>query len=572
MRLLAFLRKKWQTFQWPLISDTKRSVYYGVKYHDHNIPNHLAAGTVWGAWVRIQNTGNNSWRLHHKEGKRIDLIVLCGNVLVGTYCMPHSEVRPGDLVTIHFPLHVPSVIGLHEIQLDLVEQGVARFSENGVIPLEIGLYADSVSISPSCKLYEQAARINPWYYQPTQGIHKSVCGPPFPLFVSRAKGCHVWDLEDNQYIDYTMGWGSILLGYADTRIQNAISEALTSAGVLPFPHPVEMEVSEMLTEDIPCAEMVVFGKNGSDVCTLAARLARLFTGKTIILYSGYHGWQDFWVEQEGFAMSGVPDRPKRLIHRFKFNDLDDFLHFFDKYHGDIAAVMLEPSGPFESIQGPTQDASRDFLGAIASITRKTGALMIFDEIVTGYRYPTGSVQKAKGIIPDLTCLGKALGSGMPLSALVGRAHIFQRCMENTLYGPTFKGEVYSLAAAKAAIQIYRREPVAKYVWNYGTKLKNGINALCKKVNTPVQCLGPPFRMGMIFNDPNPERLRMKRTLYQQELLKAGVITYNGIMLPSYAHDERVMALTFDAVGNALEKISSAESKNTFHQHLEIPLL
>ncbi len=180
-------------------------------------------------------------------------------------------------------------------------------------------------------------------------------------------------------------------------------EALDAAAVLAFPHPLEIAVAHMLTEAIPCAEMVVFGKNGSDVCTVAARLARAFTGKKTILYSGYHGWQDFWAEQAGFAATGIPDRPEPLIHHFKFNNLPDFMRLYQRYRDDLAAVMLEPSGPGESSQGPGQDAARDFLAAIAQAAREAGALLIDDEMMTGYRYASGSVQRATGVIPDLTC-------------------------------------------------------------------------------------------------------------------------------------------------------------------------
>jgi glutamate-1-semialdehyde aminotransferase len=486
--------------------------------------------------------------------------------------MPQAEVHPGERVTVYFPLRLPCSIGAHELQLELVEQQVTLFTDQGVEPLKLILWVDPAPVSRSAVLYEAAARIAPWYYQPTQGVGHSVDGRNFPLFISRAKGCYVWDLEGRQYVDYIMGWGCALLGYAEERVQEAVREALDMAAVVPLPHPLEIEVAQMLTQDIPCAEMVVFGKNGSDVCTVAARLARVFTGKHTILYSGYHGWQDFWAEQAGFPATGIPDRQERLIHPFKFNDLSDFMRLYQRYRHDLAAVMLEPSGPGESIQGPVHDADREFLAGLAQATQDAGALLIYDEIITGYRYPSGSVQRATGVIPDLTCLGKALSAGMPLSALVGRAHIFQRSMHNTHYGPTFRGEVYSLAAAKAAIQIYRREPVAEYVWDYGIRLQQGINRLCQHLGIAAACMGPPFRMALAFQEPDAERLRLKRTLCQQELLRAGVITYNGVILPSYAHDDEVLHMTLEAVGLALEKVGTATREDAFHRYLEIPLL
>jgi glutamate-1-semialdehyde 2,1-aminomutase len=550
----------------------KTSQTYGVYYHGHNIPHRIPVNTIIGAWACLENCGERTWQLYHPEGKRVDLIIRCDGMVFATHLMPRPEVHPGERVTIYFPLHLPCDSGVHELQLELVEQNVTFFTDQGVEPLKVTLLVEPAPVSRSAALYEQAAQIAPWYYQPTRGVGHSGDGRRFPLFISKAKGCYLWDLEGQQYIDYIMGWGCALLGYAEDRVQKAIREVLDSAAVVPFPHPLEIDVAHMLTEDIPCAEMVVFGKNGSDVCTVAARLARAFTGKRTILYSGYHGWQDFWAEQAGFATTGIPERPERLIHHFKFNTLSDFMRLYQQYRDDLAAVMLEPSGPGESIQGPVQDADREFLAALAQATQDAGALLIYDEIMTGYRYPSGSVQRATGVIPDLTCLGKALSAGMPLSALVGRAHIFQRSMHNTHYGPTFRGEIYSFAAAKAAIQIYRSEPVAEYVWDYGTRLKQGVNRLCQQLGIAAACVGPPFRMALAFNEPDAERLRLKRTLYQQELLKAGVITYGGVMLPSYSHGDHVLKSTFEAVGLGLERVGVAEREDTFHRALEIPLL
>ncbi len=545
---------------------------YGVAYLEHNIPDRLPARTVLGARVLLENTGQKTWALHHPEGKRVDLVVLCGAEVWATHHLPRALVHPGERVAVHFPLQVPAVSGRYDLRFDLVEQGVTRFEAQGVRPLALTLHAEATPVPRSVELYEEAARTTPWHYQPARGIQRGVDGRTYPLFIERARGCHVWDTEGRQYIDYIMGWGCALLGYNEPRIQQAIVAAMGCAPVVPLPHPLEVEVTRILVEDIPCAEMAIFGKNGSDVCTVAARVARVFTGRHIILFSGYHGWQDWWVEQAGFAATGVPERPRPLIHRFRFNDLDDFTRLYAAHRHELAAVMLEPSGPAEGVGGPLQDADRDFLAALAAMTREAGALLIFDEIMTGFRYPGGSVQKATGVVPDLACFGKALGGGMPLSAFVGRAHILRRAMEHTHYGPTYRGEVYSLAAARAALEIYRREPVADHVWRFGSQLKQGVNALCAELGVAAALTGPPFRMGLSFDEPDPDRLSLKRTLYQQELLKSGVITYDGVMLPSFAHDDAILAITLAAIRGALGTVARAERERDFDRYLELPPL
>jgi glutamate-1-semialdehyde 2,1-aminomutase len=545
---------------------------YDVRYGRHNIPDQLKGGTIFGARITLENTGDMPWCRDDPQKSPIDLVIKLNSRVAGTYKMPRTRVEPGGQTTVCFPLKVPRKTGSHEVQFELVAQGVAWFSEMGILPLTTKLVSHSPNDSSVQESLEVASGLNPWNYRPTGGIERGSEGMSFPLLVSKAKGCYLWDQADRRYADYIMAWGSTILGYAEDRIQKAIGSVLEMPPLTPFPSVLEMDVTRMLTEDIPCAEMVVFGKNGSDVCTVAARLARVYTGKRVILCCGYHGWQDFWVEADGFAVTGVPDRPEQLIHRFRFNDKDDFFRLFKRFKGDLAAVMLEPSGPGESVQGPEQDVDEGFLAALAEAARSVGALLVFDEIITGYRYPGGSVQKATGIVPDLTCLGKAIASGMPLAALVGRAHIFEQGMERTHYGPTFKGEIYSFAAAKEAIKIYRSEPVFETVWEYGKKLKNEINRLCADTRVNASCKGPPFRMAIIFNEMESGRLRLERTLYIQELLKQGITTYNGIMLPSYAHDALVLDETVQAIGEALERVARAERQNDFERHLEIPLL
>ena len=567
-RLLKVIRSRISRIT-PHLDGSKQ---YGVKYVECRIPTTVIAKSTYSALLCLENIGNFPWQRYHPQGKRVNVIVRFDDQVISTISLPRDRVLPGEQVTLHFPLRIPESTGSHEITIDLVEQDVTWFADQGVKLFKQALTVSQVVLSDTARIFDLSNRINPWHYQPSQSIHRSREGTPFPLFVTKAKGCYVWDSEHRQYIDYIMGWGSSLLGYADERVQSAVRDVLDTAALAPFPYPLEMEVAQMLTEDIPCAEMVVFGKNGSDVCTVAARLARAYTGKRIILCSGYHGWQDFWVERMGFTVTGIPDRPQPLIHAFKFNDLADFRRLYQTYRNDLAAVMLEPAGPAQSIQGHFQDADRKFLAKLAQATRAAGALLIFDEIVTGYRYPSGSVQKATGVIPDLTCLGKAIAAGMPLSALVGRTHIFQRSMAQTHYGPTFKGEMYSFAAAKAAIAIYRAEPITEFVWDYGTRLRQGINTLCREVGVDAHCMGPPFRIGIVFNDPDPERLQLKRTLYHQELLKAGVITYNGIMLPSYAHNDAVLTQTLEAIRSALSTLAIATKQDNFHQLMEMPLL
>jgi glutamate-1-semialdehyde 2,1-aminomutase len=232
---------------------------------------------------------------------------------------------------------------------------------------------------------------------------------------------------------------------------------------------------------------------------------------------------------------------------------------------------MSRSGPASDPTGPLQGADPRFLASLADAAREAGALLVFDEILTGFRHEGGSVQRATGVVPDLTCLGKALGAGYPLSALAGRRAVMEAAMGRTHYGPTFRGEIYSLAAARAALAIYASEPVAERVGAHGEALRAAIDEACAALQLPASCTGPPFRMAIHFRDADPLRQRLQRALFHQEMLKGGVITYDGFMLPSDAHDARALEQTAAAARSALETIATARDEDRLEERLEIPL-
>lgn len=546
---------------------------YGADYLEHSIPERLKNGVTYGVRLTLKNTGALTWCARPPDGHRVDVLVFVDDTLLNVLQLPQAEVPPGQRVTLHFPFRAHDAEGPHRVRVELVHQGVTRFGDQGVEPWNIDVYVVPAPWTETVRLFELERKHNPWHYDPLTGITQSRDGHPFPLFISRAKGCRAWDAEGNEFLDYTMGWGSTILGHADDRIQEAVRRMLDSGSVLPFPHPVEMEVSRMLIEDFPSNDMVVFGKNGSDVCTIASRLARVVTRKKTILSCGFHGWQDFALDYFSFEDCGIPYRDERCLHKFTFNDRAGFLALYERHKDDLAAVMIEPAGPLiDDLVGLGGEADVEFLQTIADAARKVNALLIFDEIVTGFRYPQGSVQKATGVIPDLTCLGKALASGMPLSALLGPYRIFLEHFHKTHFCPTFRGEVYSLAAARAAIGIYRSEPVAEHIWRYGQALRRGIHDVCGQVGVAGECTGPPFRMQFIFREPNGARRQLKRTLLMQELLKQRIITVTGMMLPSYAHDDDALQQTIAAFAKALEVVAHADRHDTLDRAIEIPLL
>ena len=554
----------------PTVPDQHEGPRYGVAYRAHNLVERGPTQARFSVWLELENRGTKVWQRAPREGQPVEIAIYLDGELLPTVRLPVEEVRPGERVSVHAVVRSPATPGRHELKVDLVEQNVTFFEQQGVAPLVTSFETFEAPTTRTAQLMERALESNYFFSVPTQMVSWRRDGGTYPLFARSARGCRITDVEGRDYIDYVMGWGCALLGHAHERITGAVREALIGGGVLSLPHHLEMEVTDALCAAIPCAEMVVFGKNGSDVCTAAVRLARACTGRHKLLVCGYHGWQDWHVEKWGFAATGVPDRPTPLIVPFAFGDAEGFVRLMEQHRGEVAGVMLEPAGPIEGLNGPVRDGDPSFLRTVAEVTRRQGALLIFDEIITGFRYRGGSVQQATGIVPDLACLGKALSAGMPLSALVGRRDLFRAGMERIYFGPTFKGEVYSFAAARAALAIYAEQDVPAQVWDHGERLRRGIDERCRAAGVAAEVIGPPFRMVLRFAASDPARVVLMRTLLQQELVRAGVLTYKGFMLPSLAHDDDALEQALQAYDGALRLLARAIREDQFVRYLEVP--
>jgi len=543
-----------------------------VRHVGDDLPQRVPPGRVFPVRLELENTGSQTWHASSPLGDHVGLAVHWDGAVVANHVLPRPEVHSGERVVLHFAVEAPLAPGKHVLALKLVRYQVAVFEDRGAESLAREIEVEVAPVERNARLWAGLQRVDPWHYIPTRGIAAARDGTPLPVFVERAQGCHLWDASGRRYVDYTMGWGSVLLGYAHPEVRAALVRCAETGPTLAWPQPVEIEVAERLCEDFPGAEMVCFAKNGSDACTFAARMARVFTGRKTILFSGYHGWQDFWVEQVGFERTGVPPREPPQIQRFPFHDLDSFRTLLERHRADLAAVFVEPSPWAGNGLGFEPDTDPLFLRTVASLTRGAGALLVLDEIVTGYRYPEKSAGAAKGVVADLTCLGKAIASGSPLAAVAGRAEIFKSALPRTFYAATFHAEAHSLAAARASIDVYRREPVARHVWDYGARLRRGIEGLVAELGVAAEMWGPPFRMNLRFTRADPSILLRERTLLQQELLRAGVTTINGIMLPCWAHDEEALRTTLEAWGRALEVVGRAAERGSWDDLLEIPPL
>lgn len=365
----------------------------------------------------------------------------------------------------------------------------------------------------------------------TQTFSKSKTQYPLgvsPFYIQKAKGSKVYDIDGNEYIDFISALGSISLGYNDQDVLNAVKSQLEEGTIFSLPHPIEVLVAEKMIEIIPCAEMVRFGKNGSDATAGAVRIARGYTKRDYVAVCGYHGWQDWYIGSTPRNL-GVPKATQELTLKFEYNNIESLNKLFEKYPNQIACVIMEVM----NFEHPKDD----FLNKVKELTHKNGAILVFDEMVTGFRYSLGGAQELFGVAPDLATFGKGMANGYPVSAVVGKAE-YMRILEEAFFSFTFGGETLSLAASLATMTKIQKEPVIETIRKTGQKLLTGIGKIIDENELGDICSigGDPKWTILSIKDTEKYNSWTIKTLFMQEMLKRGILTL-GSHETTYAHTD-----------------------------------
>ncbi len=365
-----------------------------------------------------------------------------------------------------------------------------------------------------------------------QTFSKSITQYPYgvsPYFVAKAQGGRLWDVDGNEYIDFINGLAAITLGYNDPDVNDAVQRQVEEGSIFSLSHPLEFKVAEKVVEMVPCAEMVRFGKNGSDATSGAVRIARACTGRDHVAVCGYHGWQDWYIGST-LRNLGVPEATKALTHTFHYNDSGSLQSLLEKSKGKFAAVILEPMNIYDPIPG--------FLEEVQQLTHEHGALLIFDETITGFRFANGGAQEYFGIVPDLATFGKGLANGYPLSVVTGKEKYMQ-AMEEIFFSFTFGGETLSLAAALATMTKLQEHPVTKTLYKIGNILGNGVRRLIisHHVEHIFSFQGNPSWSFLLIQDVEPYSQWQIKTLFLQEMFSRGILTLGSHNI-CYAHTEK----------------------------------
>lgn len=383
-----------------------------------------------------------------------------------------------------------------------------------------------------------------------------------PGFIIKGKGSRVWDPDGNEFLDWGMGLRSVCLGHAYQPVLDAVQEQLALGSNFTRPSVIEADIAEMLVGLIPSAEMVKFAKNGSDVTTAAVKLARAYTGRDIVVRCAEQPFFSVndWFIGDTACNAGIPQAIQDLTKRFSYNDISSLEDILDQYQGKVACVILEPS----SLEHPRDG----FLEKVRELTVKHGIVLIFDEMISGFRWHQSGAQAYYGVTPDLSTFGKAIANGFALSALVGKREIMELGglrhdkPRVFLLSTTNGGETHALAAARTTIELLKDGTIVKQNWAKGKQLVEGFNAIATELGiaNQVKMLGVECSPYQVFMDRNGAVDLSLRTLYLQEMIKQGVlIPYISI---AGSHTDSDISQTLEASRNALMVVKQALDKGS----------
>jgi glutamate-1-semialdehyde 2,1-aminomutase len=404
------------------------------------------------------------------------------------------------------------------------------------------------------------------------------------IYVKQGRGARIVDLDDNRYVDYRMGYGPGILGYADPRVDAAAREGMEVGGVFALSTLRELSVAEKISRMVPAAELVRFSNSGTEAVMAGLRLARAYTGKDnyIILEGGYHGLFDaamWYTPMESWSQSGepeikpysegVPVTTRSLAHFVQANDANQLEEVFRRHAGRIACMLIEP------IMGNCLGiaAEPEYLRIARSLCDKYGVVMLIDEVKTGFRVARGGVQELYGVKADLCTFAKAVANGYPISVLAGREEIMRKIGKGVAHGGTYTAHSVSLAAAEKTLEILEETDALERIADYGTRLRQGMHAILGARGIAHSFVGHPSMSGLYFAKDPPRNYRAwKNSDYSFYDAMAKVLHDEGVLCEpdsrepwfiSAAHDDSCLADTlkgFEIAVDTTLRTSGASQK------------
>lgn len=369
----------------------------------------------------------------------------------------------------------------------------------------------------SLALFERAREVIPGGISGIRSPENFVEGD-YPLFLAGGSGAYVTDVDGNSYLDMLLGYGPIILGHACPEVDRAVADRIDAGFCLNLPQPVQVELAERLVALVPSAEQVMLFKTGSDATSAAIRLARAHSGRAKVLRCGYHGWHDWCLVDD----PGVPRDISANVVQFAYNRPDQLEDLLKRHRGEVAAIIMTPVG--HDFDAQIEVPAPGFLESARALADEYEAVLIFDEVRTGFRLRAGGAQELYGVLPDLTALGKAMSNGYPVSALVGRRDVMMAA-QSTFISSTYFPNGLSMAAATAALDILQREKVLDQIEAAGRELAAGLESIVAETGLPVT-LSPYPQMPFLHFDPRLDANQAaRRDRFYGTLARKGIFAH-----------------------------------------------
>ncbi|MBM3279553.1 MAG: aminotransferase class III-fold pyridoxal phosphate-dependent enzyme [Candidatus Handelsmanbacteria bacterium] len=393
-----------------------------------------------------------------------------------------------------------------------------------------------------------------------------------PIYAERAKGCVIWDVDGNEYVDWMSGVGPIILGYADEAVDEAVREQIGRGSISTLVSEQSVELAEALVRLIPSAEMVRYAKGGGEACAIAVRIARGVTGRDKVLFCGYHGWHDWYLAANlggeklgehllpGIEPIGVPRCLEGTALPFNYGDLNLLEDLLKKFEGQAGCIIMEPMRSAEPPPG--------FLKGVRDLATRYGVVLIFDEVSSGFRVALGGAQEYTGVTPDLSVFAKAISNGYPMAAVVGRRE-FMEPASRMFISSAYWDDNIGIAAALATLRELERRQAPAYFEKLGEDFRQRIDRAALAMGLDAACTGVAAHPGISFRGLEPATLRQVHTLFIQENARRGVILPPGLFF-NCAHDQTALERTEEAVRQSFAIIKEGLVRGELDQLLECP--
>jgi glutamate-1-semialdehyde 2,1-aminomutase len=422
------------------------------------------------------------------------------------------------------------------------------------------------------KLYARARRLIPGGTQLLSKRPEMFLPDEWPAYYSRARGAETWDLDGNRYIDVShFGVGACILGFADPDVDAAVLEAIRAGTMSTLNCPEEVELAELLVELHPWAEMARFCRGGGEAMAIAARIARAASGRDKIAFCGYHGWHDWYLAANlaedhaldghllaGLEPAGVPRGLTGTMLPFHYNRIEELRAIVAQHGRELAAIVMEPARD----EGP----GAGFLEEIREIARQVGAVLVFDEVTSGWRMNTGGIHRTYGVDPDIAVFAKAMGNGYPMAAVIGRRTVMDAAQRSFISSTSWTEKI-GPAAALAMIRKHRARNVAQHLIAVGERVQAGWRSAAESAGLPVAIGGiAPLSHFSVKGEDSAALM----TLFTRRMLGLGFLA-SGQLYASYAHEPHHVDRYLTAVGEVFAGLARAAADGDIARHLGGPI-